>query len=141
MDFRRRLALWIYPDLGQEIIAAASVQCGGSPRVFRTAREVFQFDLANQLREIACIFEVYRGSALCWRDVKEARGLPMVGPLNYYEAYGVFSLLKRLKINPAAGCKKPLHDRALTLFSAFWPAYLEWPRDIPRPKPNKKEAA
>jgi hypothetical protein len=46
-------------------------------------------------------------------------------------------LFKRLR--EKNGCTLRTADRAMQWFAANWPADLEWPRDIPRPK--KREAA
>lgn len=40
-----------------------------------------------------------------------------------------------------AGCTLERAARVLRWFDENWPADLEWPRDVPRPNPKKKEAA
>ncbi len=41
----------------------------------------------------------------------------------------------------AAGCTLRKAATVISWFSDHWPADLEWPRDIDRPKPSNKEAA
>lgn len=48
-------------------------------------------------------------------------------------------LFTRLK--DGGGCRVDTFNAALCAFSANWPIDLEWPRDIPRPVPQKKEKA
>lgn len=38
-------------------------------------------------------------------------------------------------------CRLGAYQHAMRWFSDHWPADLEWPADIPRPTPSKKEAA
>lgn len=40
-----------------------------------------------------------------------------------------------------AGCTLRRADTIMKWFSDHWPADLEWPHDIPRPKPTNREAA
>jgi hypothetical protein len=42
-------------------------------------------------------------------------------------------------LRKGAGCTLRTSDKVTAWFAANWPADLEWPRDIPRPK--KREAA
>ena len=44
-------------------------------------------------------------------------------------------------IGAGAGCTLKKAARLVAWFSDHWPCDLEWPRDIPRPPRNKKEAA
>lgn len=44
-------------------------------------------------------------------------------------------------LSDGAGCTLRRSAKILCWFSDNWPADLEWPRDIDRPKPSKKEAA
>jgi len=44
-------------------------------------------------------------------------------------------------LQTGAGCTLRKAQRYLTYLSDNWPTELDWPRDIPRPAPNKKEAA
>lgn len=48
-------------------------------------------------------------------------------------------LFKRFR--DGGGCTVETALIARQWFSDHWPADLEWPRDIDRPKPSKKEAA
>ena len=48
-------------------------------------------------------------------------------------------LFKRLR--DGQGCSVRTYNNTLRWMSENWPSDLEWPRSIPRPKPNKKEAA
>jgi len=45
------------------------------------------------------------------------------------------------RLREGKGCTLKTAMTALNWFSNHWPADLEWPSDIPRPKPTKKEAA
>ncbi|SOC19646.1 hypothetical protein SAMN05877831_11829 [Rhodobacter maris] len=45
------------------------------------------------------------------------------------------------KLMSGGDCRTATAARVLIWFSENWPADLEWPRDIPRPPKNKKEAA
>ncbi len=38
-------------------------------------------------------------------------------------------------------CRTRTAERLMRWFSDNWPNELDWPADIPRPTPNKKEAA
>lgn len=38
-------------------------------------------------------------------------------------------------------CRTRTASRVMAWFSDNWPSDLEWPRDIPRPRKQKKEAA
>lgn len=54
-------------------------------------------------------------------------------------ALGKGDFFKRLM--EGRDCRTSTAERLLAWFSANWPDDLEWPSDIPRPKPNPKEAA
>lgn len=45
------------------------------------------------------------------------------------------------RLRAGKGCNLKTATGALNWFSENWPADLEWPRSIPRPRPGKKEAA
>jgi hypothetical protein len=49
--------------------------------------------------------------------------------------------LKRLRSGRQRCVRKFMFHDVLRLFSALWPADLEWPADIPRPSKAKGEAA
>jgi hypothetical protein len=54
---------------------------------------------------------------------------------------GKGDFFKRL-MAPNADCRTRTASEVLEWFDANWPADLEWPRTVPRPKsPKKKEAA
>lgn len=40
-----------------------------------------------------------------------------------------------------AGCTLKTADRLLKWFDSAWPNDLEWPREVPRPPKDKREAA
>ncbi len=46
-----------------------------------------------------------------------------------------------LRLGNGGGCTLRTAKRVIEWFSDNWPTDLEWPREIPRPTPNKKEAA
>ena len=45
------------------------------------------------------------------------------------------------RLSAGATCTLKMTAQVLQWFSDNWDEDLEWPRSIPRPKPNKKEAA
>ena len=55
-------------------------------------------------------------------------------------ALGKGDFFKNLK-KPNGDCRTQTASRLMRWFSDNWPADLEWPADIPRPTPSKKEAA
>ncbi|MEO0678827.1 MAG: hypothetical protein AAF192_00265 [Pseudomonadota bacterium] len=42
---------------------------------------------------------------------------------------------------PPRSVRRATFERVVQEFSDIWPAALEWPADIPRPTPTKREAA
>lgn len=46
-----------------------------------------------------------------------------------------------LRLKAGGGCRVDTFNAALAAFSSNWPPDLEWPADVPRPKPAKKERA
>jgi len=139
MGIRRKIALWICPQIALEIAALARPDRASASRSPRTHREAIRLAMADHLRTLARIFQVYRGNALCWRDVKVARGEPINSEvLDYYDAYSVFSLLRRLDRDKESGCSEKLFFKAVVLFAEKWPADLEWPEDIPRPPKSEQ---
>lgn len=45
------------------------------------------------------------------------------------------------RLRRGGGCTVATSQKVFQWFSNHWPADLDWPPDIPRPTPNKKEAA
>ncbi|MEM6726916.1 MAG: hypothetical protein AAF618_00325 [Pseudomonadota bacterium] len=45
------------------------------------------------------------------------------------------------KLKNGGGCSVTTEKEVVQRFSDMWPADLEWPSDIPRPAPTKKERA
>ena len=139
MGIRRRIALWVCPELGREILELAR-PVRPQPRIMRTPNEAKQLEMADHLRTIARIFGVHRGKELCWRDIKSGRGAPINSDvLDYYDAYAVFGLLKRLNRDKLSGCREKYYFKSLALFSEKWPEDLEWPEGIPRPPKSDKQ--
>ena len=45
------------------------------------------------------------------------------------------------RLRKGLGCSVTSYNKMMQWLSDNWPEDLEWPADIPRPKPTKKEAA
>jgi hypothetical protein len=139
MNIRRRIAFWVCPELRREIVELAR-PIRVQPRVARTPAEAKQMEMADQLRTIARIFEVHRGKELCWWDIKRGRGAPINSDVvDYYDAYAVFAMLKRLRRDKLSGCREKYYFKSLALFSEKWPEDLEWPEGIPRPPKSEQK--
>ena len=71
------------------------------------------------------------------RQYADHKGYALATIATYAAGDGKF--FKRL--NDGSSCTLRTAERVLQWFSDNWDEDLEWPRSIPRPKPNKKEAA
>lgn len=135
MKLRRRIALLIYPEIEDEILAVAQAACGAEPDTHRNDWQLANLFLADEVRLIDALLARQLGRTLVWRDIKAGRGAPVIaGGLNDYDAYQVIALLRRLRRDNYIGCSEKSRDMALKLLAFFWDdQFSEWPAHIPRP--------
>ena len=134
MGLRRKIALWICPELADLPYPAV---IGGVKARFPSFEA-----RGNDLRRLDQLYAAATGVELNRKNAPAYSG-PM------YEwrcsrrkvRASAVNAIERLRSGRSAGVHQMTHFTTLNYFSAIWPDRLEWPRSIPRPKPNKKEAA
>ncbi len=105
MSFRRRLALWIYPEFSTVV----SPEIGMEPTHLITLSTLYAAHIGRGLHTVAARVGVHSRAFTNLRD--------------------------------GVGCHVNTFKRAMDWFDQNWPADLEWPKSIPRPAKQKKEAA
>lgn len=136
MSIRRRLALWLCPDL-------ANLPHNPDRHVVarRAPAQNHRKSEADELRRLDRLYAAHTGIVL-----KEVNAPGYCGPMYRWpdspEAVRrqAIPALIRLRRSPEMGVQPRTHFRTLNYLAAIWPSDLEWPRDIPRPS-KQKEAA
>lgn len=148
MNIRRKIALWVYPNLDPAIWVPA-LEAGA-------ARSAISCENTLCIRQLDQMLTAHTGKALEWRDLKPAIGLPAnVGNLGEGEAYDAIQVIRRTRPTAVPSCGEKAWFRALVIFNHVWPSDLpwpeytprltmdglEWPQGIDRPNPTKSEDA
>ncbi len=134
MSLRRKVALMICPEL-----ADLPYDFTSSLPPAKSAEEASD---GERLRRLDRLYTAATGVVLTARTAPEYTG-PMY-KWRFSRAqirHRVVAALGRLRSRRQNGAGRVTAYVTVNYFAAIWPADLEWPRDIPRPTPNKKEAA
>lgn len=134
MLFRRKLALMICPEL-------ANLPHHSMNRSAPRKRERSEWD-GHNLSKLDLLYAASTGVVLDLRTAPEYSG-PMYCWKRTREQVrkNAVNALIRLRSGRQSGVHQVTAFLALNYLSAIWPTDLAWPSDIPRPTPNKKEAA
>ena len=116
-NLRRRLALWLCPDLRPSV----------SPAVVEFVNLAVAEVAAMETKHLSDLAELYATH---------------IGRSLYTVASRVGVHNKAFtKLRDGLGCHVETYRHAMAWFAVNWPADLEWPHHIPRPSKSKKEAA
>ncbi|WP_010142188.1 hypothetical protein [Oceanicola sp. S124] len=137
MDLRRKIALFICPELAElpydPALEISDKHTSLDPRAEANALIVRRLDR---------IYAAHTGIILDGQNAPD-----YIGPLDGWNdnanrvRWTVMGALERLRKGQQTGVRPTTAWRAQNYFSSIWPADLAWPSDIPRPAPNRKEVA
>lgn len=134
-DFRRRVALWLYPEL----LAAQGVVQAPDPEISGRTEHVIRLGRLFLAMHEAPSFVAALGFG-------RRRSIPMRHP-DYVEIDPLHRLAGRMwsRWNALVNCPPKrigddTYDRFTCFFSAHWPEGHDWPSDIPRPQKSKETA-
>lgn len=132
--FRRRLALFICPELHPENWTTSE------GRLVR--QDPLHVNYALEVQLLDRTLTSHFGVPLEWRDIKPERGKPArSGGVSERDAYAAITTLRRLRPGPLPTLGEKAHFYAVALLSAIWPVDLDWPQSVTRITINKKDAA
>lgn len=134
---RRRVALWLCPELSASYPVLVVTPRGGGP-VQPELDQVIRLGAILKSRAPAGRFTRFSealGYALPPRD------MPYEHPYRrkYNDALHMSGRWLQLKNNPPAQMREKTYRELMTFFADHWPADLPWPADIPRPPKSKTE--
>lgn len=127
MNMRRRLALWLCPDLLKEL--------GMQPQIHPCAMSEEMAAMADHIRKVDLAFTKHFGEPISFRNAPEYTGrLPH--DLDYKMPIVVrrtsINVAVRLRRNPVGGARTNTVRIALVYFAKVLPRRA-WPKNVPRP--------
>ena len=130
-SLRRRIALWLCPDLAQvETAVPAPVREARVEHVIRLGHLFLAgHDASNFIEAVG--FVSRRGGSRY--DPRRGVGDPL-----RWEAGGCCNDWRRIVARPPSRVTDKTYDRLMQFFAAHWPEGAPWPGDIPRPIPKQK---
>ncbi len=125
MNIRRKIALWICPDLNPARWVPA-LESGA-------ACSAASYENVLHIKALDQLLTAYHGKALEWRDMKPAIGAPAdVGNIGETDAYQAIQTIRKLRPGAVPSCGEKAWFYAIAVFAHVWPNDLEWPAAIPR---------